>query len=79
MRFEGLDLNLLVALDVLLDTQNVTEASRRLNLSQPSVRPSQQHWWTRPWTARATYASASPAAQALSCLARAAEIAIRSA
>lgn len=37
MRFEGLDLNLLVALDVLLDMQNVTEASRRLNLSQPSV------------------------------------------
>ncbi len=37
MRFDGLDLNLLVALDVLLDTQNVTEASRRLHLSQPSV------------------------------------------
>jgi LysR family nod box-dependent transcriptional activator len=37
MRFDGLDLNLLVALDVLLDTQSVTEASRRLNLSQPSV------------------------------------------
>ena len=37
MRFEGLDLNLLVALDVMLDTQSVTEASRRLNLSQPSV------------------------------------------
>lgn len=37
MRFEGLDLNLLVALDVLMETQSVTEASRRLNLSQPSV------------------------------------------
>lgn len=37
MRFERLDLNLLVALDVLLDTLSVTEAARRLNLSQPSV------------------------------------------
>lgn len=37
MRFDGLDLNLLVALDVLLETQSVTEASRRLHLSQPSV------------------------------------------
>jgi LysR family transcriptional regulator, nod-box dependent transcriptional activator len=37
MRFDGLDLNLLVVLDVLLDTQNVTETARRLNLSQPSV------------------------------------------
>lgn len=37
MRFDGLDLNLLVALDVLLDTQSVTEASHRLRLSQPSV------------------------------------------
>lgn len=37
MRFDGLDLNLLVALDVLLDTQSVTEASHRLHLSQPSV------------------------------------------
>jgi LysR family transcriptional regulator, nod-box dependent transcriptional activator len=37
MRFEGLDLNLLVALDVLLETQSVTEASHRLHLSQPSV------------------------------------------
>lgn len=37
MRFEGLDLNLLVALDVLLDTQSVTKASHRLHLSQPSV------------------------------------------
>lgn len=37
MRFEKLDLNLLVALDVLLDTLSVTEAARRLNLSQPSV------------------------------------------
>lgn len=37
MRFDGLDLNLLVALDVLLETQSVTVASRRLHLSQPSV------------------------------------------
>jgi len=37
VRFDGLDLNLLVALDVLLDTQSVTEASHRLHLSQPSV------------------------------------------
>lgn len=37
MRFDGLDLNLLVALDALLETQNVTETARRLNLSQPSV------------------------------------------
>lgn len=37
MRFDGLDLNLLVALDVLLETQSVTDASRQLHLSQPSV------------------------------------------
>lgn len=37
MRFDGLDLNLLVALDVLLETHSVTDASLRLNLSQPSV------------------------------------------
>lgn len=37
MRFDRLDLNLLVALDVLLETQSVTDSARRLNLSQPSV------------------------------------------
>lgn len=37
MRFDGLDLNLLVALDALLETHSVTDASRRLNLSQPSM------------------------------------------
>ena len=37
MRFKGLDLNLLVALDALLETRSVTAASRRLNLSQPAV------------------------------------------
>lgn len=37
MRFDRLDLNLLVALDVLLETQSVTLAARKLNLSQPSV------------------------------------------
>lgn len=33
----GLDLNLLVTLDVLLSEHNVTRAAQRLNLSQPSV------------------------------------------
>lgn len=37
MRFKGLDLNLLVALDVLLDEQNVSRAAERLHLSQPAV------------------------------------------
>lgn len=37
MRFEGLDLNLLAALEVLLDCRSTTEAARRLNLSQPAV------------------------------------------
>lgn len=37
MRFERLDLNLLVALDVLLETRSVTQSARKLNLSQPSV------------------------------------------
>ncbi|MBB5684822.1 LysR family transcriptional regulator [Sphingobium boeckii] len=37
MRFERLDLNLLVALDALLDEQSVTKAARRLNLSQPAT------------------------------------------
>lgn len=37
MRFKGLDLNLLVALDALLDEQNVSRAAERLHLSQPAV------------------------------------------
>lgn len=37
MRFEGLDLNLLVALDTLMDCRSVTEAARRLHLSQPTL------------------------------------------
>lgn len=37
MRFEGLDLNLLVALESLLETQSVTETAQRLNLSQPAI------------------------------------------
>lgn len=37
MRFKGLDLNLLVALDVLLDECNVSRAAERLHLSQPAV------------------------------------------
>lgn len=37
MRFKGLDLNLLVALDVLLTTRSITETSKRMNLSQPAV------------------------------------------
>jgi DNA-binding transcriptional LysR family regulator len=37
MRFKSLDLNLLVALDVLLDEKNVTKAAERLNISQPAM------------------------------------------
>jgi LysR family transcriptional regulator, nod-box dependent transcriptional activator len=37
MRFQGLDLNLLVALEALMDEQSVTAASRRLNLSQSAL------------------------------------------
>jgi len=37
MRFEGLDLNLLVALDVLLQERSVTAASARLHIAQPSM------------------------------------------
>lgn len=37
MRFEGLDLNLLVALDALLEERSVMGASRRLRLSQPAM------------------------------------------
>ncbi|MEO9462383.1 MAG: LysR family transcriptional regulator [Marinomonas sp.] len=37
MRFEGLDLNLLVAMEVLLDCRSTTETARRLNLSQPTI------------------------------------------
>lgn len=37
MRFHGLDLNLLVVLDVLLAEQNITRASERLHLSQPAT------------------------------------------
>jgi LysR family nod box-dependent transcriptional activator len=37
MRFKKLDLNLLVALDVLLSEQNITRAARRLHLSQSAA------------------------------------------
>lgn len=37
MRFKGLDLNLLIALDVLLEKQSVSRAAEHLNLSQPAV------------------------------------------
>lgn len=37
MRFQGLDLNLLVALDELLRERNLTAAASRLNLSQPAM------------------------------------------
>ncbi|HTY94999.1 MAG TPA: LysR family transcriptional regulator [Steroidobacteraceae bacterium] len=37
MRFNGLDLNLLVAFQVLLEERNVTRAARRLNVSQPAM------------------------------------------
>jgi DNA-binding transcriptional LysR family regulator len=37
MRFRGLDLNLLVALDALLSTRSVSRAAERLNLSQPAM------------------------------------------
>lgn len=37
MRFNGLDLNLLLALQVLLEERNVTRAARRLNVSQPGM------------------------------------------
>jgi DNA-binding transcriptional LysR family regulator len=37
MRFKGLDLNLLVALDALLETRSVSRAAERLYLSQPAV------------------------------------------
>lgn len=37
MRFEGLDLNLLVALDILLQECSVTAASARLHIAQPSM------------------------------------------
>jgi DNA-binding transcriptional LysR family regulator len=37
VRFKGLDLNLLAALDVLLAERNVTKAASRLHLSQPAT------------------------------------------
>ncbi|HEO1802605.1 TPA: LysR family transcriptional regulator [Acinetobacter baumannii] len=37
MRFEGLDLNLLVALDILLTEKNITKAGEKLFLSQPAT------------------------------------------
>ena len=37
MRFNGLDLNLLVALAVLLEERSVSRAAERLHLSQPAV------------------------------------------
>lgn len=37
MRFDRLDLNLLVALDILLETQSVSKAADRLNLTQPTL------------------------------------------
>ena len=37
MRFKGLDLNLLLALDVLIEERSVSRAAERLNLSQPAM------------------------------------------
>ena len=37
MRFNGLDLNLLVALDALLTERNLSAAARGINLSQPAM------------------------------------------
>ncbi|MEM5345619.1 LysR family transcriptional regulator [Paraburkholderia azotifigens] len=37
MRFKGLDLNLLVALDALMTQRNLTLAARHINLSQPAM------------------------------------------
>ena len=37
MRFKGLDLNLLVALSILLELRNVSQAADRLGLSQPAL------------------------------------------
>lgn len=37
MRFNGLDLNLLVALDALMSERNLTAAARSINLSQPAM------------------------------------------
>lgn len=37
MRFKGLDLNLLVAFDVLMATRSVSRSAERLNLSQPAM------------------------------------------
>lgn len=37
MRFKGLDLNLLVAFNVLMDTRSVSRAAEQLNLSQPAM------------------------------------------
>jgi LysR family transcriptional regulator, nod-box dependent transcriptional activator len=37
MRFNGLDLNLLVALDALLTARNLTAAAQAINLSQPAM------------------------------------------
>ncbi|PDS27532.1 LysR family transcriptional regulator [Rhizobium vallis] len=37
MRFKGLDLNLLVALDALMIERNLTAAARSINLSQPAM------------------------------------------
>ncbi|SIT46567.1 Nodulation protein D [Paraburkholderia ribeironis] len=37
MRFKGLDLNLLVALDALMAQRNLTMAARSINLSQPAM------------------------------------------
>jgi DNA-binding transcriptional LysR family regulator len=37
MRYKGLDLNLLVALDALVDERSVSRAAERLNMSQPAM------------------------------------------
>ena len=37
MRLKGLDLNLLIALDILLEEQNVSRSAERLHLSQPAA------------------------------------------
>ena len=37
MRFKGLDLNLLVAFDALMNTRSITRAAVLMNMSQPAM------------------------------------------
>ncbi|QPB24630.1 LysR family transcriptional regulator [Rhizobium sp. 007] len=74
MRFKGLDLNLLVALDAVMTKRSVTAAARSINLSQPAMSAAiarlRTYFRDELFIMRGREFIATPRAEALACAAR---------